>query len=181
MQAGFEYTGLVRAGRIQETAQSAMGEFISGNYFRTFGLQPAAGRLLQDSDDVQGAPMVAVMSYDAVEERLCAAIRGGGQHVLDQHEAGDGGGHCAEGVLRRPDVEHAAGVLSADRVDAGAAGAEYVHDPEQSGLHYRAGEAGCGAGAAAGEGERAAEADLRRASEFAEARTSPCWRGCRWC
>jgi hypothetical protein len=40
-----------------------MGEFISGNYFRMFGLQPAVGRLLSDTDDVAGSPVVAVMSY----------------------------------------------------------------------------------------------------------------------
>ena len=34
-----------------------MGEFVSGNYFRTFGLRPQAGRLLIDSDDVPGAPV----------------------------------------------------------------------------------------------------------------------------
>src|SRR5947207_14991928 len=39
------------------------GEFVSGNYFRTFGLQSQAGRLFFDSDDVKGAPIVAVMSY----------------------------------------------------------------------------------------------------------------------
>jgi predicted permease len=42
-----------------------MGEFVSGNYFRMFGLQPATGRLLSDTDDVAGAPLVAVMSYAA--------------------------------------------------------------------------------------------------------------------
>ena len=41
-----------------------MGEFVSGNYFRTFGLRPQAGRLFADADDVVGAPMVAVMSYE---------------------------------------------------------------------------------------------------------------------
>ena len=41
-----------------------MGEFVSGNYFRTFGLRADRGRLLGDADDVQGAPMAAVMSYD---------------------------------------------------------------------------------------------------------------------
>jgi len=40
-----------------------MGEFVSGNYFRTFGLKPDAGRWLSDEDDVQGAPFTAVMSY----------------------------------------------------------------------------------------------------------------------
>ena len=65
MQAGFEYNPItVRRGASQETAQSAVGEFVSGNYFRTFGLQPEAGRLFTEADDVQGAPMVAVMSYE---------------------------------------------------------------------------------------------------------------------
>lgn len=65
MQAGFEYRPIVaRRGGTPETARSVMGEFVSGNYFRTFGLRPAAGRLFTDADDVQGAPMVALMSYE---------------------------------------------------------------------------------------------------------------------
>jgi predicted permease len=46
-------------------ARSVMGEFVSGNYFKTFGLRPQAGRMFTDSDDVAGAPMTAVMSYHA--------------------------------------------------------------------------------------------------------------------
>jgi len=65
IQAGFEYRPIViRRGDSQESARSVMGEFVSGNYFRTFGLKPSAGRLFSDSDDVQGAPIVAVMSYE---------------------------------------------------------------------------------------------------------------------
>ena len=65
MQAGFTYRPVVvRRGATQENARSVMGEFVSGNYFRTFGLSPAAGRLLSDEDDVQGAPFTAVMSYE---------------------------------------------------------------------------------------------------------------------
>ena len=65
MQAGYLYRPvIIRRGDSQESARSAMGEFVSGNYFRTFGLQPRAGRLFSDADDVQGAPMVAVMSYE---------------------------------------------------------------------------------------------------------------------
>jgi macrolide transport system ATP-binding/permease protein len=66
MQAGFGYRPIVaRRDGNQEGARSVMGEFVSGNYFRTFGLAPHAGRLLSDSDDVAGAPMAAVMSYRA--------------------------------------------------------------------------------------------------------------------
>ena len=63
MQAG---TGQViaRRDKTEESARSVTGEFVSGNYFRTFGLQPSIGRLFNDSDNVIGAPLVAVMSYN---------------------------------------------------------------------------------------------------------------------
>jgi macrolide transport system ATP-binding/permease protein len=65
MQAGFTYRPVViRRGGTQENARSVMGEFVSGNYFRTFGLKPETGRLLMDADDIQGAPFTAVMSYE---------------------------------------------------------------------------------------------------------------------
>ena len=65
MQAGFTYRPvIVRRDGPQTQANSVMGEFVSGNYFRTFGLQPRAGRFLMDGDDVQGVPMTAVMSYE---------------------------------------------------------------------------------------------------------------------
>ena len=64
MEAGFTYRPVtVRRNGTQDTARSSMDEFVSGNYFRTFGLRPEAGRLFVDSDDKQGAPMVAVLSY----------------------------------------------------------------------------------------------------------------------
>jgi predicted permease len=64
MQAGFSY-GHVTARREggREGARSAIGEFVSGNYFRTFGLRAQAGRVLTDSDDVEGAVVAGVMSY----------------------------------------------------------------------------------------------------------------------
>ncbi|MFZ0688363.1 MAG: ABC transporter permease [Acidobacteriaceae bacterium] len=65
IQAGFTYRPVtVRRDGTQEPARSVMGEFVSGNYFSTFGLRPRAGRLIADSDDVTGAPMVAVISYE---------------------------------------------------------------------------------------------------------------------
>jgi len=64
MQAGFGFRPIiVRRDGTEGSARSVMGEFVSGNYFRTFGLRPQAGRLIADADDVAGAPMVAVMSY----------------------------------------------------------------------------------------------------------------------
>ncbi len=64
VESGFTYRPVtVRRDASQEPARSVMGEFVSGNYFRTFGLRPEAGRLFSDSDDNAGAPMVAVLSY----------------------------------------------------------------------------------------------------------------------
>jgi macrolide transport system ATP-binding/permease protein len=62
MQSGFG-TIIARPDKTQE-ARSVTGEFVSGNYFRTFGLQPAMGRLFTNADNVIGAPLVAVMSYN---------------------------------------------------------------------------------------------------------------------
>jgi macrolide transport system ATP-binding/permease protein len=63
MQAGIGQI-IARRDKTQETAHSVTGEFVSGNYFRTFGLQPQIGRLFTDADNVEGAPFVAIMSYD---------------------------------------------------------------------------------------------------------------------
>jgi predicted permease len=63
MQAGIGQI-VARRDKTQEIARSVSGEFVSGNYFRTFGLQPQVGRLFTDADNVEGAPFVAIMSYD---------------------------------------------------------------------------------------------------------------------
>jgi predicted permease len=54
--------GTRRAGS-QQPAEMRLGQFVSGNYFRTFGIGSWAGRVLTDSDDREGAPPVAVMTY----------------------------------------------------------------------------------------------------------------------
>lgn len=46
-------------------AKSERTEYVSGNYFSTFGIGPYAGRVFQSSDDTPGAAPVAVMSFDA--------------------------------------------------------------------------------------------------------------------
>lgn len=45
-------------------------EFVSGNAFDILGVRAYAGRMLHPSDDVKGAPPVAVLSYDAWTERF---------------------------------------------------------------------------------------------------------------
>jgi predicted permease len=73
MQAGFGYRPVVvRRNDSADAPRSVMGEFVSGNYFRTFGLRARFGRLFEDRDDVQGAPMIAVMSYETWTARFNA-------------------------------------------------------------------------------------------------------------
>jgi predicted permease len=73
MESGFSYRPVtVRRDGTQDTARSSMGEFVSGNYFRTFGLRSAAGRLIADPDDNPGAPMVAVISYENWQHNYAA-------------------------------------------------------------------------------------------------------------
>ena len=64
IQAGYGYQPIIARRAGTQEARPVMGEFVSGNYFRTFGLQPRAGRLLADTDNLKGAPMTAVMSYE---------------------------------------------------------------------------------------------------------------------
>ena len=62
LQAGNAPLGVRRAGS-QTQADTRNGEYVSGNFFRTLGVQPWMGRLMTDEDDQEGAPPVAVMSY----------------------------------------------------------------------------------------------------------------------
>jgi len=61
-QAGHN-TMSVRVGN--SLAKPELTEYVSGNYFSTFGVGAYAGRMLQPSDDVPGAAPVAVISYAA--------------------------------------------------------------------------------------------------------------------
>ena len=60
------------------TTKSERTEYVSGNYFSTFGLGAYAGRMIQPSDDAPGAAPVAVLSYAAWQ-----ADHGGEAKVID--------------------------------------------------------------------------------------------------
>jgi len=62
MQAG-GWTWAVRHGN--GLPKSLHGEFVSGNYFATLGLNAFEGRLIRDSDDTLTATPAAVVSYQA--------------------------------------------------------------------------------------------------------------------
>jgi predicted permease len=68
LQAGNAPLGVRRAGS-KAQADTRNGEYVSGNFFRTFGVQPWAGRLLTEADDQEGTAPVAVMSYRIWKEK----------------------------------------------------------------------------------------------------------------
>jgi predicted permease len=68
LQGGNEGLGVRRVGS-QQQADTRNGQFVSGNFFRTLGAGAWMGRVLQPSDDVEGAPPVAVMSYQVWHDK----------------------------------------------------------------------------------------------------------------
>ena len=62
-----DHAGILSVRDAASTAQARamLGEYVSGSYFRTFGLRAIAGRLITPSDDQPGAAPVAVLSYRA--------------------------------------------------------------------------------------------------------------------
>src|SRR5437016_9495400 len=71
LQAGNAPLGVRRAGSNAQ-ADTRNGQFVSGSFFRTLGVQPWIGRLMTDADDQEGAPSVAVMSYHVWQEKYGA-------------------------------------------------------------------------------------------------------------
>ena len=82
LQAGNAPLGVRQAGS-QAQADTRNGEYVSGNFFRTFGVQPWLGRLITDADDVEGAPPVAVMSYRIWVEKYASdtSVVGAGYQI----------------------------------------------------------------------------------------------------
>ncbi|MGA2590216.1 MAG: ABC transporter permease [Bryobacteraceae bacterium] len=67
----------VRREGVESAAQPIRGEFVTGNYFSTFGIRPFAGRLLSPDDDRPSAAPVAVLSF-----RAWQAVCGGDPTVV---------------------------------------------------------------------------------------------------
>jgi putative ABC transport system permease protein len=66
--AGNAQLGVRRAGS-PVPAEARNGEYVSGNFFRTFGVSAWRGRLFIDADDQEGAQPVAVMSFHIWREK----------------------------------------------------------------------------------------------------------------
>ncbi len=136
MQAGFWGRPIIaRRDGAQGAARSVEAEFVSGNYFRTFGLQPQAGRLLMVADDTQGAPMTAVMSYEAWQRNYAGDASLVGSTFWINTKPVTIVGIAPEGFYGdRMSVAPAEFYLPIESMPV-LANAPYVHDPEQDWLY----------------------------------------------
>jgi predicted permease len=67
-QAGRSLMG-VRRSASNQPAEALMGQYVSGNYFSTFGIGAYAGRMFTQEDDRKAAEPVVVMSYSAWQQK----------------------------------------------------------------------------------------------------------------
>jgi len=70
-QAGRELFS-VRRGETDQQAKPLHSEYVSGNYFSTFGIQAHAGRTLTPADDKRGAPPAAMLTHRAWQQKYGA-------------------------------------------------------------------------------------------------------------
>jgi predicted permease len=68
-QAGQSMIAVRRAGS-NKTSEPYQSEFVSGNYFSTFGILPYFGRSIAPNDDRKGAPAVAMMSFRTWQDKF---------------------------------------------------------------------------------------------------------------
>jgi predicted permease len=68
-QSGSTVIGVRRSSQ-SKPAESFKSEYVSGNYFSTFGIGAYLGRTLNANDDLKGAPPAAMMSYRTWQEKF---------------------------------------------------------------------------------------------------------------
>jgi predicted permease len=78
---GYQGAGTLNL-RVNGQADTANGDYVSGEYFSGLGIAPAAGRLIAAEDDRAGAPAVAVLSYSWSARHFVRAEEAAGQSIL---------------------------------------------------------------------------------------------------
>jgi predicted permease len=131
MESGYAWRPLtVRREGPQTVAKSVMGTFVSANYFRVFGLTPAAGRFFVDADDQQGAPITAVMSYETWMEDYAGDASVVGSTFRINTKAVTIVGIAPRGFYGdRVSAQPPRYYLPLESMDA-VSGAPYLHNPE---------------------------------------------------
>lgn len=75
-----------RRGESDRIAKPLRGEFVSGNYFSTFGVGAFAGRTIQPADDKETGAPVAMLSYRAWQQQYGSDPKViGSSFILDGH------------------------------------------------------------------------------------------------
>jgi predicted permease len=75
-----------RRGEADRIAKPLRGEFVSGNYFSTFGVGALAGRTIQPADDQETAAPVAMLSYRTWQQQYGSDPKViGSSFILDGH------------------------------------------------------------------------------------------------
>jgi predicted permease len=69
LQAGGTMIGVRRDGS-NKPSEPYKSEYVSGNYFSTFGILPYFGRTITPNDDRKGAPAVTMMSFRTWQEKF---------------------------------------------------------------------------------------------------------------
>jgi hypothetical protein len=91
----------VRRSGAGTVAEPYASEFVSGNYFSTFGLRAFAGRMLTPQDDTPNAAPVAVMSYRAWQQHYGLDLSVGcslhGERIAVYHRR-----YCTARLFRGP-------------------------------------------------------------------------------
>lgn len=67
---------------VPDSASRVHGAWVTGGFYETLGLQPAAGRFLEKSDDEPGAAPVAVVRYEYWDRHLSHRAETVGQVIL---------------------------------------------------------------------------------------------------
>jgi predicted permease len=65
-----------------DSVQAVPGAWVSGGYYATLGLQPAAGRLLTEDDDRPGAAAVAVITDDYWNRKFGRSVAAIGREIV---------------------------------------------------------------------------------------------------
>ena len=111
-----------RQGENDRIAKPIRGEYITGNYFSTFGIKGVRGAHIDQSDDQPTATPVAMLSYRAWQQEYGSDPKVVGSSLTRWTSVHDCGHHAA-GILRRDAAQRSAGA-----VDSTAAGADVARE-----------------------------------------------------
>ena len=97
MQSGGDEKSVRRGSQLGRAERT---EYVSGNYFTTFGIGPYTGRVLTQADDTPGAAPAVVMSYQAWQSDYAGDPSVVGSTLLCAGPAGHGRRDYAAGIFR---------------------------------------------------------------------------------